>query len=130
MMSYLLDTHTFLWMAGDPSALSANVREIVEEKNHHLYLSAASAWEIAMLQQLKRVELPDVPQRFIPEALQQLNILPIPIGFTTAISAATLPFIHRDPFDRLIIAEALKEKMTVLTKDNLFESYGVKTVWQ
>ena len=130
MMPYLLDTHTFLWMAGDPSALSANVREIVEEKNHHLYLSAASAWEIAMLQQLKRVELPDVPQRFIPEALQQLNILPIPIGFTTAISAATLPFIHRDPFDRLIIAEALKEKMTVLTKDNLFESYGVKTVWQ
>ena len=129
-MSYLLDTHTFLWMAGDPPALSTNVREIVEEKNHHLYLSAASAWEIAMLQQLKRVELPDVPQRFIPEALQQLNILPIPIGFTTAISAATLPFIHRDPFDRLIIAEALKEKMTVLTKDNLFKSYGVKTVWQ
>lgn len=129
-MSYLLDTHTFLWMAGDPPALSTNVREIVEEKNHHLYLSAASAWEIAMLQQLKRVELPDVPQRFIPEALQHLNVLPIPIGFTTAISAATLPFIHRDPFDRLIIAEALKEKMTVLTKDNLFGSYGVKTVWQ
>ena len=129
-MPYLLDTHTFLWMAGDPSALSANLRKIVEEKNHHLYLSAASAWEIAMLQQLKRVELPDVPQRFIPEALQQLNILPIPIGFTTAISAATLPFIHRDPFDRLIIAEALKEKMTVLTKDNLFKSYGVKTVWK
>ena len=129
-MSYLLDTHTFLWMAGDPPALSANVREIVEEKNHHLYLSAASAWEIVMLQQLKRVGLPDVSQRFIPEALQQLNVLPIPIGFTTAISAATLPFIHRDPFDRLIIAEALKEKMTVLTKDNLFESYGVKTVWQ
>jgi len=117
-------------MAGDPPALSANVREILEEKNHHLYLSAASAWEIAMLQQLKQVELPDVPQRFIPEALQHLNVLPIPIGFTTAISAATLPFIHRDPFDRLIIAEALKEKMTVLTKDNLFKSYGVKTVWQ
>ena len=129
-MSYLLDTHTFLWMAGDPVSLSENVREIVEEKNNHLYLSAASAWEIVMLQQLKRLELPDVPQRFVAEALQQLNVLPISIGFTTAISAATLPFIHRDPFDRLIIAEALKEKMTVLTKDNLFESYGVKVVWQ
>jgi PIN domain nuclease of toxin-antitoxin system len=129
-MSYLLDTHTFLWMAGDPVSLSENVREIVEDKNNHLYLSAASAWEIAMLQQLKRLELPDVPQRFIAEALQQLNVLPIPIGFTTAISAATLPFIHRDPFDRLIIAEALKEKMTVLTRDVLFKSYGVKTVWQ
>ena len=129
MMSYLLDTHTFLWMAGDPLSLSEKVREIVEEKNNRLYLSAASAWEIAMLQQLKRLELPDVPRRFIAEALQQLNVLPISIGFTTAISAATLPFIHRDPFDRLIIAEALKEKMTVLTKDNLFESYGVKVLW-
>ena len=129
-MSYLLDTHTFLWMAGDPLTLSEKVREIVEDKNKLLYLSAASAWEIAMLQQLKRLELPDVPQRFIAEALQQLDVLPIPIGFTTAISAATLPFIHRDPFDRLIIAEALKEKMTVLTRDNLFKSYGVTVVWQ
>jgi PIN domain nuclease of toxin-antitoxin system len=129
MMSYLLDTHTFLWMAGDPISLSADVRDIVEEKNHRLYLSAASAWEIAMLQQLKRVELPDVAQRFIAEALQLLNVLPVSIGFTTAISAATLPLIHRDPFDRLIIAEALKEKMTVLTKDNLFKSYGVQVLW-
>ena len=128
-MSYLLDTHTFLWMAGDPLSLSEKVLEIVEEKNNHLYLSAASAWEIAMLQQLKRLELPDVPRRFIAEALQQLNVLPIPIGFTTVISAATLPFIHRDPFDRLIIAEALKEKMTVLTKDKQFAEYGVTTVW-
>lgn len=129
-MTYLLDTHTFLWMAGDPLSLPETVREIVEEKNNHLYLSAASAWEIAMLQQLKRLDLPDVPQRFIAEALQQLNVLPISIGFTTAISAATLPFIHRDPFDRIIIAEALKEKMTILTKDVLFKSYGVKTVWR
>ena len=129
-MTYLLDTHTFLWMAGDPLSLPERVREIVEEKNNHLYLSAASAWEIAMLQQLKRLELPDVPQRFIAEALQQLNVLPMSIGFTTAISAATLPFIHRDPFDRIIIAEALKEKMTILTKDVLFKSYGVKTVWR
>ena len=128
-MAYLLDTHTFLWMAGDLSSLSALVLEIAEEKNNSLFLSAASAWEIAMLQQLKRVDLPDMPQRFIPEAMQRLSVLPIPIGFTTAISAATLPFIHRDPFDRIIIAEALKEKMTVLTKDKQFAEYGVTTVW-
>ena len=83
----------------------------------------------AHLQQLKRVELPDLPQRFIPEAMQRLSVLPIPIGFTTAISAATLPFIHRDPFDRIIIAEALKEKMMVLTKDTQFAEYGVETIW-
>ena len=128
-MPYLLDTHTFLWMAGDLSSLSANVLEILEEKSHRLFLSAASGWEIAILQQLKRLELPDAPQRFIPEAMQKLNVMPIPIGFTTAISAATLPFIHRDPFDRLIIAEALKEKMMVLTKDDLFAEYGVQVLW-
>jgi PIN domain nuclease of toxin-antitoxin system len=128
-MTYLLDTHTFLWMAGDPTSLSANVRKIVEEVSQRLYLSAASAWEIALLHQLKRVDLPDAPQRFIPEAMQRLSVLPIPIGFTTAISAATLPLIHRDPFDRLIIAEALKEKMTILTRDNLFKAYGVQSLW-
>ena len=128
-MPYLLDTHTFLWMAGDLSSLSTNVLEILEERSHRLFLSAASAWEIAILQQLKRLELPDAPQRFIPEAMQKLNVMPIPIGFTTAISAATLPFIHRDPFDRLIIAEALKEKMMVLTKDDLFAEYGVQVLW-
>ena len=128
-MSYLLDTHTFLWMAGDPLSLSEKVREIVEENTNHLYLSAASAWEIAILQQLKRLELPDAPQRFIPEAMQKLNVMLIPIGFTTTISAATLPSIHCDPFDRLIIAEALKEKMTVLTKDERFAAYGVHVLW-
>ncbi len=101
-MRYLLDTHTFLWMAANPSNLSSKVREIVREKDNKLHLSAASGWEIALLQQLNRVELPDEPQRFIPEAMQRLSVLPLPIGFTTAISAAMLPFTHRDPFDRII----------------------------
>ena len=128
-MRYLLDTHTFLWMAGDPTNLSQRVRGIVLEKNNKLHLSAASAWEIALLQQINRVELPDEPQRFIPEAMQRLNVLPLPIGFSTAISAAMLPLIHRDPFDRIIIAEAIKEKMTILTKDNKFSDYGVESLW-
>lgn len=128
-MSYLLDTHTFLWIAGDLSALSETVFRIAEDKNNQLFLSAASGWEIAMLQRLNRVELPDTPQRFVPEAMQKLSVLPIPIGFTTAITAVTLPFIHRDPFDRIIIAEALKEKMTVLTRDKRFLEYGVNVVW-
>ena len=128
-MSYLLDTHTFLWMAGDLSSLSAIALDIAEEKNNSLFLSAASAWEIAMLQQLNRVDLPDAPQSFIPEAMQKLNVLPIPMGVTTAISASTLPFIHRDPFDRIIIAEALEEKITILIKDKQFAEYGVTTIW-
>ena len=82
-----------------------------------------------MLWHLKILELPDQPQRFIPEALQRLSVIPLPIGFDAAISAATLPLIHRDPFDRIIIAEALKENMSVLTKDRMFAKYGARALW-
>jgi PIN domain nuclease of toxin-antitoxin system len=94
-----------------------------------LLLSAASGWEIALLWYLKLVELPDQPKRFIPEALQKLSVIPLPIGFDTAISAATHPLVHRDPFDRIIIAEALKENVSVLTKDRTFAKYGARTLW-
>ncbi len=128
-MRYLLDTHTFLWMAAAPANLSRKVVKIVHEKVNRLYLSAASGWEIALLQKLNRVELPDEPQRFIPEALQRLSVIPLPIGFPTAISAAMLPSIHCDPFDRIIIAEAIREKMTILTKDKKFSEYGIQSLW-
>jgi len=116
-------------MAGDAKSLSRKVFEIVKEENNQLFLSAASGWEIAMLEQLDRVELPDSSQRFVPEAMKVLNVSPVPIGFTTAISAARLPLIHRDPFDRAIIAEALKEKLTILTKEKLFAEYDATILW-
>ena len=128
-MRYLLDTHAFLWMAADPDQLSRRVRKIVRNKNNRLYLSAASGWEIALLEKRNRIKLPDEPQRFIPEAIQRLSVLPIPIGFSTAITAAMLPLIHRDPFDRTIIAEAEKEKMIVITKDKKFVEYGIQSLW-
>ncbi len=128
-MRYLLDTHVFLWMAADPDRLSQEVRNAVSRKSNRLYLSSASGWEIALLRNLGRIELPDVPHRFVPEAMQHLSVIPIPIGFTTAIAAASLPLIHRDPFDRIIIAEAEKEKMTVMTKDSRFSEYGVPLLW-
>ena len=126
---FLLDTHIFLWMVADPEELSTKVSDIVKEKANALYLSAASGWEIALLWQLKRIELPDEPQRFVPEAMQKYAVIPLPIGFQTAISSAMLPLIHRDPFDRIIIAEAIREKMIVLTKDRTFKEYGLQSEW-
>jgi PIN domain nuclease of toxin-antitoxin system len=128
-MRYLLDTHTFLWMAAEPAKLSAKITGIVQASDNRLMLSAASGWEIALLWHLKRVELPDQPHRFIPEAMQKLSVIPLPIGFEIAISAATLPLVHRDPFDRIIIAEALKENVAVLTKDRIFADYGTHIMW-
>lgn len=128
-MRYLLDTHTFLWMAADPNCLSAKVLKLVNDMGSSLYLSAASGWEIALLRKLERIDLPDEPQRFVPEAMQKLTVVPLPIGFQTVIPAAMLPLIHRDPFDRILIAEAMKEKKIILTKDKTFIKYGVQTVW-
>ena len=129
MSRYLLDTHVFLWMAADPDKLSRRVRKIVAQKNSALHMSAASGWEIALLRRLGRINLPDAPERFVPEAMQQLQVEPIAIGFSTAIAAAGLPLIHRDPFDRIIIAEAQKGKMTVLTRDAKFAEYGIPVIW-
>ena len=128
-MRYLLDTHTFLWIAGDPDRLSEKAMELVISTGNRLFLSAASGWEMALLHRFKRVELPDEPRRFVPEAMQRLSVQPISIGFSTAISVAMLPLIHRDPFDRIIIAEAMKEKMTIITKDKKMAEYDVQTIW-
>ena len=89
-MRYLLDTHVFLWMAADPDKLSPRVRKIVRKKNNQLYMSAASGWEITLLEKLDRIKLPDEPQRFIPEAMQRLSVLPIPIGFSRPWRMLTL----------------------------------------
>ncbi len=128
-MKYLLDTHAFLWCAAEPEKLSSKVLGIVKKRLNKLYLSSASAWETTVLWRLEKLELPADPMKFIPEALRTLDVIPSPIVFSTAIMAAMLPFHHRDPFDRIIIAEAIKEDMIVLTKDAKFSAYGVKTLW-
>lgn len=128
-MTWLLDTHTFLWLAAEPEKLSASVRAIVAEGANALLLSAASGWEVALLWKLKRIDLPEPPEVFVPSAIQALGITPRPIAFDAAISAATLPLIHRDPFDRILVAEALKNGFTILTQDQTLSRYGVSTLW-
>ncbi len=128
-MTYLLDTHALLWLVAEPEKLSPVVLEIVEQRSCELLLSSASGWEIALLWKLGRIELPEPPASFVPTTMQALGITPIPIGFATAITAATLPLIHRDPFDRLLVAEAMQNGLTILTKDQTIPQYGVATLW-
>lgn len=128
-MTYLLDTHAFLWLAAEPEKLSPAVREIVEQGGNELLLSAASGWEVALLWKLGRIELQDQPASFVPAAMQAIGITPLAIGFDTAITAATLPLIHRDPFDRLLVAEAMKNGLTIVSKDQTIPRYGVATLW-
>jgi PIN domain nuclease of toxin-antitoxin system len=128
-VKFLLDTHTFLWLAADPERLSDSVRNIITQPENDLLLSAASGWETALLWKLNRIELPEDPTFFIPQVIQALFLTPLAIGFGTAITAATLPLIHRDPFDRLLVATAMQEKVSILGKDSIMTEYGVELVW-
>ena len=128
-MRYLLDTHTFIWLAAEPDSLSEAVREIALIPENELLLSAASGWETALLWKLNRIELPEEPALFIPQIIHSLSLTPSAISFETAITAATLPLIHRDPFDRLLVATAMQEKIAILSKDRMMMEYGVEVMW-
>jgi PIN domain nuclease of toxin-antitoxin system len=126
---YLLDTHTFLWLAAAPDKLSKTAQEIIVRPENELLLSAASGWESALLWKLNRIELPEDPTFFIPQAIQALSLTPLAINFESAIEAATLPLIHRDPFDRLIVATAMRERVPIIGKDKILAEYSVTLIW-
>lgn len=128
-MTYLLDTHVFLWLATAPELLSPTVLGITEQDASELLLSAASGWEIALLWKLDRIELPEPPALCVPAFMQALRVTPFPIGFSTAMAAATLPLIHRDPFDRILVAEAMRNNLALLSKDATLARYDVHVLW-
>jgi PIN domain nuclease of toxin-antitoxin system len=124
----LLDTHAWLWMTLTPERLSSHARTLVEAREHALYLSAASAWEIAVKYSQGKLRLPDPPLKYVPSRLEQLGVLPLPIDEVHALHVATLPVHHRDPFDRLLIAQAQLEHLPILTSDPVFAAYDVRTI--
>ncbi len=129
-MNYLLDTSVFLWAAIAPHKLSRAARRILEDApGHVLLLSAASYWEISIKHGLEKLWLPDVPRKCIPQWVQRLGVLPLEMTHLHALAAGELPPHHRDPFDRMLIAQATMEQMTLLTADRAFDAYEVQTIW-
>jgi PIN domain nuclease of toxin-antitoxin system len=128
-MIYLLDTHTFLWFINDDPALSSNARLLIEASENIIFLSAASVWEIAIKVSLGRLEIPSPFADFINEQLRKSGINLLEIKTEHAGKVVTLPFHHRDPFDRLIIAQAISENIPIIGKDLVFESYGIECLW-
>ena len=128
-MRLLLDTHTFLWWIMDSPESSTRVRDAMRNPANELFLSAASAWEIAIKANLGRLYLPDRPDRFIPGQLTRNAIESLPIEMSHALRVARLPAIHRDPFDRIIVAQSISEKMPVVTRDVFIAKYKVRTFW-
>ena len=119
-MRALLDTHCWLWMQVSPQRLSAEARDLVSDLENELYFSVASGWEIAIKYALGRLPLPDPPEQYIPRALERQRIETLPVELRHALRVSGLPTHHRDPFDRLLIAQALTEDLTLLTVDRQF----------
>ena len=128
---YLLDTHVWLWMHQSPEKLSMETQAILKNTDIEIYLSVASMWEIGLKYALGKLKLNQEPQKYVLEkqmnpgtACKELPILPGHV-----FNAASLPMHHRDPFDRLLIAQTSIEGFSILTVDKKFETYDVKITW-
>jgi PIN domain nuclease of toxin-antitoxin system len=126
----LFDTHALVWLASTPKNLSARARHAIQQHSDELYVSSISALEIAILVKRNRLSLPVAVEEFVDRALRQHGILEIPLDRQIAIASTRLPDIHNDPFDRIIIATALLNGMSILSKDQIIPRYPeVKVVW-
>jgi len=115
----LVDTHLFLWWCGDDPRLGAGERRAIRDGANEVYLSAASVWEIVIKQGLGRLRAPEPAS----VAARRLDFQPLPITFEHAEATASLPPVHRDPFDRILVAQARIEGLTLVTHDPSIRSY-------
>lgn len=124
----LLDTNAFLYFINNDSALSETARILLEAESD-LLISAASLWEIAIKFSLKKLILPDVFENFIPAQMRQNDIEILPVTLPHIEKISVLPFYHKDPFDRLIIAQSIVEGLPVVSSDAAFDLYKIERIW-
>lgn len=128
-MKYLLDTHTLLWWLADDEKLSLNARQIIQNEDHQIFVSAASAWEVAT--KFSKGRLPSA-SFILPDftaVINQENFIELPITSAHMVRSAMLPGEHRDPFDRILAAQAIMENMALISIDEKIPSLGVMTRW-
>ena len=128
-MRYLLDTNVFLFWNSNSPKLSDRARSTIASPRAELLLSAASSWEIAIKCGLGKLKLPDEPWRYVPERMRDHRIVPLSIEHADALEAGQLPAVHDDPFDRILIAQAQRRRLRVVTADPRFREYGIEVVW-
>lgn len=129
MSRWLLDTHAFLWFAAGDERLPAGIRSLIEAQPAQVYLSAASAWEMAIKASLGKLTLELPLDQLLGRAFTQVGIQPLDITPGHVIPLVSMTFHHRDPFDRLLAAQCLTEGMNVISADAAFDAYGVVRDW-
>jgi PIN domain nuclease of toxin-antitoxin system len=126
-LKLLLDTHALLWVLSAPDMLPAGLRETLEDPVHIVYVSAASVWEMAIKQARGKLRY---PANALTGALRRATLLALPVTIRHAEAAATLPPLHRDPFDRLLVAQAQAEGLALVSRDSAVRQYAVTVLWE
>jgi PIN domain nuclease of toxin-antitoxin system len=129
-VNLLLDTHAFLWFLDDDARLVSPAKALIEDTANRKLVSMATCWEIAIKAGLKRLDLGEPAATFLPRELANngFDVLPIELAHATLVE--TLPPHHKDPFDRLLIAQLLIERFSVISADEAFDQYGVTRLWK
>jgi PIN domain nuclease of toxin-antitoxin system len=125
----LLDTHAFLWWIADDARLSEKAREIILDGRNELLFSAASGWELSIKAGLGKLELTEDLERFVADQISRNAFQVLPIYLSHALYVRKLPHYHRDPFDRLLISQAVLEEMPLLSADPQISRYSIEVVW-
>jgi PIN domain nuclease of toxin-antitoxin system len=131
-MKYLIDTHTFLWFNEGSNSLSNTAKELIIDKNNEIFISIASLWEISIKTALEKLTI-NCPYDLIIEDVTENDMDILPINFAHTVIQNKLPFYHRDPFDRIIVSQAIAENLDIISKDAQFDAYlvgkPIKRIW-
>lgn len=128
-MRALLDTHAFIWWASDDESLTPVARNAIGDRANEVFLSAASTWEMAIKIAIGKLTLRLPLSDFVLSQISQYQFRQLPITYSHTYKVRELPLLHRDPFDRLLIAQAMVENLVILTADHAFQPYGVTILW-
>lgn len=124
-MKLLLDTHALLWSATSPARLVPEARTALEDGTHEVLVSIVTAWELAIKQSLGKLDLARPAEQWLPDVLTRTGFEVAELSLSAALRVRSLAWHHRDPFDRLLIAQALDQGFTIVTRDPMFDAYGV-----
>lgn len=128
-MRYLLDTGIWLWSVLEMERISEKARSVFADLGNDIFLSAASSLEIAIKSAAGKLQLPEPPGSYVPRRMADQGLRPLPVSHQHALAVFALPPHHRDPFDRLLIAQANLEDMILITADRMFQRYPVQILW-
>jgi PIN domain nuclease of toxin-antitoxin system len=127
-MRILLDTHIFLWFINGDTHLSIDVRDAIRDPDNEVYLSAVSVWEAIVKYQLGKLPLPEHPGTYLPKQRDLHQITSLSLDESSVVHLAKLPPLHRDPFDRMLICQALQNRLTIATVDAAVRAYSVSVI--